>query len=521
MKTLLKTVVHFLAAVILIYCSVPVSTSQTNPTNTFEAEPNAAYTELAQTPTAIPAVIAVATQPAATPGASFTVVPPAADEQVYIDPQGWYSVNFPADMQSLAKPNSFLGEGRLFETGFLPYMSKPINLCLWLANVESNPAQSAVNWMSPCSVRAKTDNEYNVEYAIYENILADLDHRFIYVKMGRSYPRLDSYIRHTVSWLKATPEPNGEPMPPSSEEAAFWENPATLLSSASITEYVLPPEAQVGPKMEILTNFVPQEAQPDWETIRKEYAAMPTESTVEEQLESLGYALKVVETQPNYRQQLFRDGRLLFDYVFNVPKVYNMSSSTGTITAFVVNTADTRHSGYFDSFLVVNDAISLWDYSPSDTANFAPILYQGELLWAKGIQDAGIEIRRSNREALFIFRTYFATHLEVDSFQAWRDHWILTAGDFVIQDGEILNQKLGFQEIFEWQVIGDEPVYLFRKGSRLGLSYAGKILPLPYEDIPRGLCCGFASNNPVTLDDSMYFFGKRDGAWYYVVVKFR
>ena len=95
------------------------------------------------------------------------------------------------------------------------------------------------------------------------------------------------------------------------------------------------------------------------------------------------------------------------------------------------------------------------------------------------------------------------------------------AGDFAIQDGEFLNQTLGFQEIFEWSVIDDKPVYLFRRGARLGLSYDGKFLLLPYEDIPRGLCCGFASNNPMTIDDTMYFFGKRDGTWYYAVVKFR
>jgi hypothetical protein len=338
--------------------------------------------------------------------------------------------------------------------------------------------------------------------------------------MGRLYPRLDSYIKHTVSWLKTAPETNGEPMLLSTEEA-FWENPETLLNSASITEYVLPPDAQVGPMMEMLMKFVPEQAQPDWEAIQKEHAALPKELTVEEQLEALGYALKVVETQPNYRQQLLRDGRLLFDYVFNVPKVYKFSTDSGPIHAFVVNTVETGYNGYFGSFLVVNDAIHLWDYSPSDTANLAPILYHGELLWAKGVQNAGVEIRRSNREVLFTFRTYFGTHLEVDSFQAWNDHWTLTAGDFVVQDGEILNQKLGLQEIFAWRVIEDKPVYLFRKGARLGLSYDGKVLLLPYQEIPRGLCCGFTVNNPIALNDSMYFFGKRDGVWYYVVVKFR
>jgi hypothetical protein len=261
--------------------------------------------------------------------------------------------------------------------------------------------------------------------------------------------------------------------------------------------------------------------QPDWEALQRAASLAPKEPTVEEQLKPLGYELKVAETQPNYRQQLLRDGRLLFDYVFNVSKVYKFSTDSGLINAFVVNTADTRYHGYFDSFLVVNDAVSKWDYASSDTANFAPILYQGELLWAKGTQDAGVEIRRSNRQVLFTFRTYFDTRLEVNRFRAWQDHWILTAGDFVIQDGQILNQKLGFQEMFAWSLSEDKPIYLFRKGAKLGLSYNGKFLLLPYEDIPRGLCCGLGVNNPGVLDNSMHFFGKRDGVWYYVVVRFR
>ena len=33
------------------------------------------------------------------------------------------------------------------------------------------------------------------------------------------------------------------------------------------------------------------------------------------------------------------------------------------------------------------------------------------------------------------------------------------------------------------------------------------------------LCLGV--NNPGVYEDSMHFFGQRDGVWYYVVVKFR
>jgi hypothetical protein len=516
-----RIMMFFLAAGLLTSCNPLTSSPTMSSIGVMETALSDVRTEVVGTQMVLPTGTPGATQVVAAPGPSFTVVPPGSDEQVYIDPEGWYSVNFPADMKSWDKPNVFTGESGLFETGYLPYMSKPVNLCLWLANIDSNPALSYVIGLPPCSVRAKTDSGYNVEYAIYENPLADPDHRFIYVKMGRPYPRVDTYLKHTVSWRKTLPETAAGNTPLRPEEASFWEDPDTLLNDVTMTEYVLPAEAQVGPTVDMLMRFVPEEAQPDWEALQKDHAAIPKEPTVEEQLKSLGYELKVVETQPQYRQQLTRDGRLIFDYVFNVPAVYKLATASGPITAFVVNVIGTQYNGYFDSFLVVNDAIYAWDYASADTANLAPILYQGELLWAKGTQNAGVEVRRSNREILFTFRTYFGTHLEVKSFRAWDDHWILTAADFVVQDGEILNQTLGFQEMFAWSLIEDKPVYLFRKGARLGLSYDGRVLLLPYEDIPRGLCCGFTVNNPHIYDDSMRFFGKREGVWYYVVVKFQ
>ena len=510
----------FLAFVMLISCNSSISTTAVTPTKAVETSLPAEATE---TKTAIFMTAPTAIPSATNPASLYTVVPPAPDEQVYVDPEGWYSVNFPANMRTIDKPNAFVGEDGIFETGYLPYMSKPLNLCIWLANIVAKPEESVIYWMDPCSVTARLDSGYTISYIVYENLLADPEHRFIYIKMGRSYPRVDSYIKHTVSWLKTAPEPNTGHAPLGPAEASFWENADTTLSNASITEYVLPPEAQVGPTQEILFHFVPQEVQPDWEALLKRIPTPRKEPTKEEQLKSLGYELRVVETQPNYRQQLLRDGRLLFDYVKDVSKVYKIQTDSAPTTAFIVDTVDMRKNDYvyFSSFLIVNDIIHVWDYAPADTANFAPILYQGELLWAKGTQDAGVEIRRSNRDVLFTFRTYFGTRLAVNNFQAWNGHWVLTAGDFMIQDGEILNTELGFQEIFAWSVIDDKPVYLFRRGTRMGFSYDRKVLLLPYQNIARGLCCGLASNNPKTIDDSIYLFGRRDGVWYYAVVKFR
>lgn len=509
----IKASLFFLMLTLLLdSCQGSVPASPASPTKALNTDLPFESTHIAETDLARPTGTPITTQLASMPGPFFTVIPPQSNEQSYIDPDGWYSVNFPADLKSVGETNSFAGQEQVFETGYLPYASNSMNLCLWIANIYMRPEQSSIQWQPPCSVSG-TDGGYSVQYVVYENPLADPKHRFMYVKMGKAGTAPLPYIQHTVSWLKTTAETHFSNVPLNSEESSFWENPDTMLNETSITEYLLPVEAQIGPMKEMLLRYVSAEAQPHWAVLRREASNVAGEPTKEEQLKSLGYELKRVET-PCCRQQLYRDGRPLFDNVTNISDVYRFSNDSGAITAFTV-TIQLR-----DSFLILNDTINPWDYSPQDPG-FAPVLYQAELLWAKGTQNSRVEVKRSNGDVLFTFETYFGTHLEVDRFQAWNEHWILTAGDFLIQDGEILNQTLGFQEIFEWSVVEDKPVFLFRRGSRLGLSYDGRFLLLPYEDIARGLCCGFASNNPTTLDDSIYFFGKRDGTWYYAVVKFR
>jgi hypothetical protein len=87
---------------------------------------------------------------------------------------------------------------------------------------------------------------------------------------------------------------------------------------------------------------------------------------------------------------------------------------------------------------------------------------------------------------------------------------------FVIQEGEILNEKFGFEDAFYWRLIDDKPFYFFLKGPGLGISYDGQFLPFYYDSIPRE--DGWRSNpaSPRAGENGMGFFGRRDGLWYYV-----
>ncbi len=106
-------------------------------------------------------------------------------------------------------------------------------------------------------------------------------------------------------------------------------------------------------------------------------------------------------------------------------------------------------------------------------------------------------------------------------FLNWDGHWVWVLRDLLIIDGEILNEELGFQEIFYWRLVDGKPAYFFRKDGRVGFSYNGEIFPLEYQDIARYKCCGYAVNNPSIGDHNARFFAERDGVWYYVVLKYR
>jgi hypothetical protein len=309
-----------------------------------------------------------------------------------------------------------------------------------------------------------------------------------------------------LSTILPNTEPPINPTLLISEGGSFWENTDSLPSNISVTEYALPPEKNPT-KNDGLFQFVPT---PAW--IIEKTETSPTFHTTT--LEEIGYELRTVYTAGGlpYSQGLYKDGQLLFDSDTSVSDIYTLPTNSGLITAFVVEV----NLGS-ETFLIQNDVIYAWGGYAIDTS--APILYNEELLWARTYSDR-IEIKKSNGDIVFTLTTpWLPNHRP--SLRAWNGHWILEENGFVIQDGEMLNQKLGFLEVFNWSLVKDKPTYFFQKDSRIGLSYDGKILPINYQNVAHDLCCGPTQNNPSMGNDAIKFFGERDGVWYYVVMKFK
>lgn len=466
-------------------------------------------------------------------GTSISPVATKPDEQVYIDPDGWYSVFIPADWKNNEIEGSFSGENGFFETGYLPemmYMQHPANICHWLANIDSKSTYEIIaptNLSSiarSCQLRSLPGITPPIAQEIIENPTAEYEQRFFYIKTDKEHYE---EIIGTFTWLRPVDryeESSFYPMPLRPEDASFWENASPIPAGFSVKEYVLPPEAQTAnPSRTGFLKFIPQDAVQE-ERKPGTVVFAKTWDDINEKIKPFGYEFRAAS--PVYLRQLFKDGILLIDNIYNTPEIGVFSTLEGERIAFIVHSLKDFNLGrYADKnvvrYLVQNDSITIWEDGPGHHLDpeRPPIVRKGEFLWMQVAEYKHVEVINSHRDVLFSFVTYFGARLPIGHFGAWNDHWFLQIGNFVIQEGEILNEKFGFEETFDWRLINDKPFYFFRKGQRVGISYDGQFLPIYYHDVIHGYCCSLALHNPHGDENSIRFFGRRDGIWNYVIVE--
>jgi hypothetical protein len=310
----------------------------------------------------------------------------------------------------------------------------------------------------------------------------------------------------------------------SASDIAFWENTLPLSDEISLTEYDLPSGTDPIHQDDLFRDL-PEDAW--WPRV---YATdLPTTPMV--RIEDLGYSRKVIDPKKQCNQefvqgvneckyQLYKGQKLLLEaaYIVHISQVYRFLTKSGSIHAFVV-TVEEKNRGR-ENFLIHNGIVVPWGKEVYGI-DFPPILYQDDFLWVRLRPERRIEVQKSNGEILFALTDHSNRMIPRIKFREWDGHWILEVENVVAMDGEELNKKLGFEQIFEWSLIKNKPTYFFQKGPKFGISYGGEILALQYDDIAHGMCCSPAQNNPGIAYNSARFFGKKDGVWRYVVVKFK
>lgn len=88
----------------------------------------------------------------------------------------------------------------------------------------------------------------------------------------------------------------------------------------------------------------------------------------------------------------------------------------------------------------------------------------------------------------------------------------------ILQDGELLNEKHGYDETYEFQLLNGRPFYLFRRGGGIDANFNGVEIPLGYDQIINYRCCSESTLNPTHFRDHLDFFAHDGRGWFYVEV---
>lgn len=222
---------------------------------------------------------------------------------------------------------------------------------------------------------------------------------------------------------------------------------------------------------------------------------------------------RVVKAGKVLRSNIFWIGQLTVNTSgtdFILPIVDSYNSLTLIVRADGVHTVENWDLLLFDNVFPVfvgNDAISLeYDYQRIPRQSNDPALLQvkknGQLIDTLSIDGTS------------------PTRGPVRGLTAWNGHWILELPDYVIQDGQSLNEQLGYSDSFTWRLLGEKPFYFYQKSGQIHTSYNDQTLPLTYDAVIHAPQVSTALLLEMkAYSDGLLFYARRGDTWYYVTLR--
>jgi PAS domain-containing protein len=479
------------------------------------------------TPTAPSTALPPQTQPAATqtdiPTASIpTPSPePAATQaetglQEYIDPAGQFSLSFPGEWQKSDEEGLFQGTDGFLRVGYLPEMDfmYPVQrVCERLANTPEGPARqveiSPLANADACKLSPYPEMSFDGTRLVVENPEGTAGQRYFFIETNRNHFEAITgslELLNPPGEREAFPYPSGEMRP---QDEAFWANTGTQVEELTVEEYAVVEAAVDSPTHFEFMERIPAEVlekRVAWRDSSPERRLAANNTS----LEPFGYSLKAKEGAEMELYELWRrtergDELVQDEISYFWPVSIN---AAGDDFAMVV---ELWNDGYR---LVRQDQAEEWDMGSG--LYIPPVFYGDELLSVRWDTERGQAQVTQAEQQIYAFAGVYLVDMPVKGLWSWDGHWLLEVDGFLIQDGEVLNEALGYEEIFGWQLLNGKPFYYFRKGPQVGVSYDGDTLPVYYDEVIHYRCCEASMFNNAGNEDMVWFYGLREGTWYYV-----
>lgn len=510
------TTILILFAYVLAGCS-PVAVTPEFPATppviaTLASPPTPSITEtaLSSQPTAYPQP--PAPRPTAYPPPAPTPRPsPTPGKQLYLDPGGRYQVELPEDWQPGDQPGAYAGPDGYFRAGDLPEMgfySQAYQVCMRLVQ---NLTEPTAPLMSPIPANIGSCQVVPIPYQdpVWARFVVKApgvppEKRYFYFEVDGGHATqiaasLQMLIPSSLDDVSAFPS---GPLRPADQ--AFWDAPRLPAVDLPVTETRLEiPEGEIS-SISSLVNYVPREL---W---MSQWVSTPTATpdplvATNQVLARFGYELRQSTAEEHGLYDLYQDGEIISEKII-IQQEPILSASERDL-AFPFYSSGLK--------ILRSSGIQPWKNEWGMPEREFRFLGEDLLVPFWNSHYSSIDLLEEGR-TVYQFGTFFGANSGLETFQVWQGHWLLEIRGFLIQDGEILNDQLKFEEIFNWQLIHGKPFFFFRKGPRVGISYDGQVLPVYYDDVAHYWCCGSAASNPHNNGNFISFFAQRDGAWYFV-----
>lgn len=446
-------------------------------------------------------------------------IPDAAPEDfIYTDPYDQFSLTLPAGWMLRAEDGILTGPGSTLRTGYLPEMAftAPVNrVCQRLANPPLGPVYQIQIYpfgnVEACLLIPYPQLSTSAAKLVVENPNGEPEQRYIYLESDQeTLEALTGSLKllNPIGGREAFPYPTGSMRP---EEEAYWLQDFSMPDELTVEEYEVVENSVDSPGRFEFLQHIPVEALEKRADLREN----PPEKRIASNnilLQFFGLSLELKDSAEMELYELNHGDELLLDEIsYAWPVSISSDGSTGVMTVEIWN-------GGYRLIQLENGEISIKDWDMGSSLFFHPVIHGKELLtlrWDWTVNE--VQVWAGNRR-IYSFSSLFLVAPPVHGLWSWQDHWLVEIDGFLIQDGVNLNERMGFDEAFGWQLLNGKPFYFFRKGPRVGAAFDGQVLPIYYEEVPHYRCCEPAMFNNAGNEDMVWFYGLRDGIWYYVEV---
>jgi hypothetical protein len=444
--------------------------------------------------------------------------PPENDGLTYIDPLNQFSLTLPVGWKPGFEEGTLSGPSSTLRIDYLPEMAFtfPVNrVCQRLANPPLGPVYQIqihpFGNVEACLLVPYPQLSTSAAKLVVENPNGEPEQRYFYLESDQETLedlRDSLQLLNPIAGREAFPYPTGTMRP---EDEAFWFQNLLVPGELTVEEYPVVENSIDSPSRFEFLQHIPEEVLEE----RAAWREFTPEKRISKNnllLQPLGFSLKLKDTSELELYELYHGDELLLDEIsYAWPVSLSSDSSSAAMTVEIWN-------GGYRLVQLDNGDISIKDWDMGSSLFFPPVIHGKELLtlhWDWTVNE--VQVWSGNRR-IYSFASLFLVAPPVHGLWSWQDHWLVEIDGFLIQDGVNLNERLGFDEAFGWQLLNGKPFHFFRKGPRVGAAYDGQVLPIIYEEIPHYRCCEPAMFNNAGNEDMVWFYGLRDGIWYYVEI---